>query len=66
MKKIAVIGGGFPDVIRVIEAINKDNKSIDFLGFLDDKEDLQGTNYLGYPVIGKLDWLKEKKDKCYH
>ena len=65
MRKIVVIGIGFPDVIRVIEAINKNGKIIDFLGFLDDKEELQGETYFGYRVIGKLDWLKDRKDKCY-
>ena len=65
MEKIVVVGVGFPDVIRIIEAINRKNKIIDFLGFLDDKEEFQGTTHYGYPVIGKLDWLKEKNDTNY-
>ena len=38
MKKVVVVGVGFPDVIRVIDAINEKGEKIDFLGFLDDKK----------------------------
>ena len=65
MKKVVVVGVGFPDVIRVIDAINEKGEKIDFLGFLDDKKEIQGRTYWGYPVIGTIEWLKENKNDCY-
>tara|TARA_Y100000590_G_scaffold425715_1_gene534007 strand:- start:275 stop:916 length:642 start_codon:yes stop_codon:yes gene_type:complete len=65
MKKVVVVGVGFPDVIRVIDAINEKGEKIEFLGFLDDKKEIQGKTYWGYPVLGTLDWLKDNKDDCF-
>jgi len=65
MKKVVIVGVGFPDIIRVIDAINEKGEKIEILGFLDDKKEIQGKTYWGYPVLGTLDWLKENKDDCY-
>jgi len=64
MENVVVVGIGLPDVIRVIEAINSEEKKINFLGFLDDKDEVQGKEYWGYPVLGKLDWLDDYKHQC--
>ena len=47
MKKVVIVGVGFPDIIRVIDAINEKGEKIEILGFLDDKKEIQGKTYWG-------------------
>lgn len=60
MKKIVIVGaGGFGrEVAWLIEDINKLNKQWDIVGFVDDNEDIQGTEINGYKVVGNIEWLK--------
>lgn len=63
MKDIAIIGaGGFGrEVAWLIEEINKDIPTWNILGFIDDSEDIQGSQINGYEVIGTLSWLMDKE-----
>tara|TARA_B100000941_G_C28492726_1_gene548947 strand:+ start:1207 stop:1842 length:636 start_codon:yes stop_codon:yes gene_type:complete len=59
---IVIIGVGFPDILRVIEAINKKNKQINLLGFLDDNPNFKNKKFWGYRVLGNISWLKKNKN----
>ncbi|ART78205.1 transferase [Sutcliffiella horikoshii] len=60
MKDIAIIGaGGFGrEVTWLIEEINRVNKEWNIVGFVDDNENIQGTEINGYKVVGNIEWLK--------
>lgn len=63
MKNIVIVGaGGFGrEVAWLIEDINKVKKEWNIIGFVDDNEDIQGTEVNGYKVVGNIDWLKNQK-----
>lgn len=61
-KKLVIVGVGFPDVLNIIENINKKKQSIKLLGFLDDNRKFLRKSFWGHKVIGGIDWLKNKKN----
>ena len=65
MKNLVLVGIAFSDVMRIIDALNQEKKKINLLGFVDDKDEVQGKSYWGYPVLGKLDWLVNNKNDYY-
>ncbi|WNF37346.1 acetyltransferase [Bacillaceae bacterium IKA-2] len=60
MKDIVIIGaGGFGrEVAWLIEDINKINEEWNIVGFVDDNEQIQGTEVNEYRVVGNVEWLK--------
>jgi sugar O-acyltransferase (sialic acid O-acetyltransferase NeuD family) len=68
MKDIVVIGaGGFgKEVAQLIKEINKDKKTWNLLGFIDETVEKQGLLINGTPVLGGFDWfLKNPKIKIW-
>jgi len=65
LQKVVVAGVGFPDVIRVIDAINDFDNSIEFHGFLDDNKELNGKIFWGYPILGPLEWIKDNNQEFF-
>ena len=66
MKKVEdliVIGAGNPDIVRLIEDINEEEKTYNFIGFLDIDASLHKTEIFGYPVLGDDDLLY-KYNEC--
>lgn len=63
MKDIVIIGaGGFGrEVAWLIEDINKVNEAWNIVGFVDDNEEIQGSEINGYKVIGTVEWLKTQE-----
>ncbi|GAM16231.1 acetyltransferase [Mesobacillus selenatarsenatis] len=63
MKDIVIIGaGGFGrEVVWLIEEINKVKLKWNILGFVDDNEELQGTEVNGYKVVGNIEWLNKQE-----
>ena len=62
MKKIVIVGVGFPDVLNIVDSINKEKKELEVLGFLDDNKKILGKKFWGYKVLGNISWLKNKKN----
>ena len=60
MKNIVIVGVGFPDVLNIIEEINKNEKKIKLIGFVDDNKKIHGKKFWGYKVISGINWLKNK------
>ena len=52
MKKLVVYGSAYPDIVKLIDAINLVNPEWELLGFIDDKKETQGKSVLGYPALG--------------
>ncbi len=59
MNAIVIYGaGGFArEVLTVIEDVNRDRPSWEFIGFIDDREAAVGTVLDGFPVLGGKRWL---------
>lgn len=64
MKDIVIYGsGGFArEVVHLIEDINEQNAEWNVLGFIDDNENNHGSVLNELPVLGGMDWLKERQD----
>ena len=58
--KFVVLGTGFPDIVQTIEDILLKDKSLEFIGFLDDDERKSKKTCFGYEVLGSIDWLHNK------
>ncbi|WP_079506596.1 acetyltransferase [Mesobacillus jeotgali] len=60
MKDIVIIGaGGFGrEVAWLIEEINKVKHEWNIFGFVDDNDNIHGTEIFGYPVVGDIEWLR--------
>ena len=61
MKDIVIVGaGGFGrEVAWLIERINDVKADWNLLGFVDDNEEVLGTEVNGYKVLGNIDWLNK-------
>lgn len=57
MKKLAILGASFFDIIKLIDAINRKSPTWNLIGFIDDKSELQGTRFGGYEVLGGRDLI---------
>ena len=64
VKDLVVVGSGGLDIVRLIEDINADRLTYNFLGFLEEDESKIGTEILGYPVLGNDDMLLDKLAHC--
>jgi sugar O-acyltransferase (sialic acid O-acetyltransferase NeuD family) len=65
MKNIAIIGvGGFGrEVKTIIDEINKVSPTFNFIGFYDDGYK-QGTIFNNFPIIGKIEDIKNLSKNC--
>lgn len=63
-KDLIVIGSGGVDIVRLIEDINQEKKTYNFLGFLEEDESKIGTEMMGYPILGNDDLLFDKLSHC--
>ena len=58
MKDLLIIGtGSSGEIVKLIEAINRESAEWNILGFTEIREELFGKNFLGYPILGKDDIL---------
>lgn len=64
MKDLIVMGSGGIDIVQLIEDINADKLTYNFLGFLEKDESKVGSEVLGYPVLGTDDLLRFEFSKC--
>ena len=61
--KTVIVGaqGSGKDVLWTIMDINKISNAFDVIGFLDDDKKLHGKKINGYPILGGINWLSNKK-----
>lgn len=59
LSSLVLVGaGGFGrEMVAVVEAVNDHTVTWDLVGFADDDADLQGTDVMGHPVRGDVNWL---------
>ena len=60
MKDLVIFGaGGFGrEVLQIVLDQNEDQRTWNFLGFLDGNPDLLGKEIHGFPVLGGAEWLR--------
>lgn len=51
-KSLIIYGAGYPDIVKIIDAINAKSDTWSILGFIDDSPEKPGEDLLGYPIIG--------------
>ena len=64
IKDIVAVGSGGIDIVHLIEDINANKKTYNFLGFLEEDITKIGTEILGYPVLGNDDLLLDELSHC--
>lgn len=57
MKKLIIYGASFLDVIKLVDAINRQEPAWEIQGFLDDNKEIQGHSFMGYTVLGGKELL---------
>ena len=58
--------GAVPEAIRIIKKIQKIDKELDFVGFLDNDKSKWGQKIFSYPVFGGMSAVPELRDKgCF-
>ncbi|NSW57414.1 MAG: acetyltransferase [Armatimonadetes bacterium] len=59
MADVVVLGAGGlgVEVAEAVQAAIDDGADFNLLGFLDDRDELQGTQIIGLPIVGKGDWI---------
>ncbi|BAU26512.1 sugar O-acyltransferase (sialic acid O-acetyltransferase NeuD family) [Aneurinibacillus soli] len=65
MNQLIIFGAAYFDLIKLIDAINKEKPTWEIIGFLDDTKSLQGEVFRGYKVLGgreKISQFVEKKN----
>lgn len=55
MEKLVIAGAYSLEILKLIDAINREKKQFEVIGFIDDAEDKQGKTYYNIPVLGKID-----------
>lgn len=55
LKKLVLYGASYFDLIKLIDAINRQQPTWELLGFLDDTPEKKGERYLDVPVLGGLE-----------
>jgi sugar O-acyltransferase (sialic acid O-acetyltransferase NeuD family) len=59
VRKLAIYGAAYLDVVKLVGAINARRPSYEIVGFIDDTPELQGAGVLGLPVLGGRERLPE-------
>jgi sugar O-acyltransferase (sialic acid O-acetyltransferase NeuD family) len=59
MRKLLIMGANNPEILRLVEGVNRANPEdpIKIVGFLDNDPQKQGTLFLGHPVLGSPEIL---------
>lgn len=64
VKDLIVVGSGGLNLVRLLEDINAEKKTYNFLGFLEKDETKHGKNVLGYPIFGGDNLLLTEFKNC--
>jgi sugar O-acyltransferase (sialic acid O-acetyltransferase NeuD family) len=64
MNSVVIVGaGGFGRIVLdILKDQNKVTNTWNILGFIDENSELKGKLINNYPVLGGLEWLKERKN----
>lgn len=65
MKKLAIYGASAPDVVRLVDIINKHSPTWCDLAFLDDVKYPRESHFKGIPIVGNKNHIEELKTKDY-
>ncbi|MBL8765514.1 MAG: hypothetical protein JNM07_14785, partial [Phycisphaerae bacterium] len=57
MRDIAIYGSQFPEVVKLVKAINRTAPRWRLLGFIDDRPEAAAQTVMGLPVLGGRDCL---------
>jgi sugar O-acyltransferase (sialic acid O-acetyltransferase NeuD family) len=52
MKPLVIYGASYPDVVKLIDKINRQGAKWDIIGFLDDIKNEVDDSFMGYPILG--------------
>ena len=64
LKKLLIIGAGGTgkEVLWSINDINKISNKFEVIGFLDEKKSLHGKKIHNIPILGNINWIKNKQN----
>lgn len=52
VRPLVIIGTGYPDVVKLVDAINREQRRWQLLGFIDDRPECLGNEVMGLKVLG--------------
>jgi sugar O-acyltransferase (sialic acid O-acetyltransferase NeuD family) len=63
MMKLVIYGASYPEIIKLVDAINSKKKEWDIVGFLDDVKEGQMESYMDYPILGGEGMIEKYRDQ---
>ena len=66
MKPLIIYGASYFDLIKLIDAINRQHPTWELRGFLDDTPEKAGASYLDIPVLGGRELLPQLVEEGCH
>ena len=61
MRDLVIYGAGYPEVVKLVHAINRTGPAWRVVGFVDDTLE-PGSRFMNLPVLGGRDRLAELRD----
>lgn len=62
-QKLAIYGASHFTLLKLLDAINRQEPTWEILGFIDDTPERQGKSFYGYPVLGGMEQLARMAEK---
>lgn len=66
MNEIIIYGAGYPDIVKLIHAINRVKPVWRIKGFIDDTFEKQGMSFMGYTVLGDRNYLAQVNHNMFY
>lgn len=66
LMKLVIYGASYPEIVKLVDAINGEKKTWDIVGFLDDVKEGQIDSYMDHPILGGERMIEKYRDQgCY-
>lgn len=60
---LVIYGAGWPDIVKIVDEINRVRARWLVLGFLDDTPSKHDSTFMGYPILGGGEPLRDLAEK---
>jgi sugar O-acyltransferase (sialic acid O-acetyltransferase NeuD family) len=66
MKELVIFGASYPDIVKLIDSINSTAFTWKIIGFLDDAKRGDSKSFMGFPILGGEEVIKEYTEKGFY
>lgn len=66
MRELLIYGAANPEIIKLVDSINDESNTWRIAGFLDDFKKKEIASYIGYPILGGEEVIKQYRNKGFY